>query len=161
MSRHLPYHIDSLVPGHTTQQLHEFAIDAFRAARYCDSENGMETHFSRWLVAFITQQGDASILAIARIILGPNALPSVCGEALRWLGRIDHPQTHIARRTLLEHSLTSPSSVIRDGAILGLASLNDSHATIYLHQAILKEQNTELKYDMRQVYYQLINSGDA
>jgi hypothetical protein len=46
---------------------------------------------------------------------------------------------------------------VRDGATLGLASLNDPQAITPLKQAIEREQIGELREDMQQVLDQLEN----
>lgn len=81
--------------------------------------------------------------------------PEVGGEALRWLGRIDHAESYEYRRWLLERSLSLSSTRVRDGAILGLASMDDKHAIPYLKRAIEEEQCSELKADMESVLEQL------
>jgi hypothetical protein len=59
------------------------------------------------------------------------------------------------RRWLLERSLTLPLGVVKDGAILGLASMDDKHAIPYLKEATENESSTEIKQDMEQVLEQL------
>jgi hypothetical protein len=59
---------------------------------------------------------------------------------------------------LLERSLGSRSSRIRDGAVLGLAFLDDAAAIPYLRQVIDREPVKELRADMEQVLAQLESS---
>ena len=57
---------------------------------------------------------------------------------------------------LLENSLlTNSSALVRDGALLGIALLDDRHAVPYLNRAIQQEQCPELRESIRQVLEQL------
>jgi hypothetical protein len=68
---------------------------------------------------------------------------------------MDHAPSYRFRLWLLERSLGSLKARIRDGAILGLSSLNDPHAISYLKLAIEQEKCSELRKDMEQVLAQL------
>ena len=120
-------------------------------------EDGMESTFSQKLNSFVRKYGSNALEAITCLIVYERVDPEVAGEALRWLGRIDHTESYKYRRWLLERSLSSPSTRVRDGAILGLASMDDKHAISYLRRAVEKEQCSELKADMKSVLEQLEN----
>jgi hypothetical protein len=118
-------------------------------------EDGMESSFSRELISFVERYGNTVLESITCLIVYERVDPEVSGEALRWLGRIEHAESYKYRRWLLERSLSLSSTRVRDGAILGLASLDDKHAIPYLKLAIGKEQCFELKADMELVLEQL------
>lgn len=120
-------------------------------------EDGMESTFSQQLNSVIRKCGNDAVEAITCLIVYERVDSEVAGEALRWLGRIDHAESYQYRRWLLERSLSLSSSRVRDGAVLGLASMDDKHAISYLKSAIEKEQCFELKADMKLVLEQLEN----
>lgn len=118
-------------------------------------EDGMESTFSQQLNSSVKRYGNEALEAIICLIVYERVDPEVGGEALRWLGRIDHVESYGNRRWLLEKSLSLSSTRVRDGAILGLASMDDKHAIPYLKHAIEEEQCSELKADMKSVLEQL------
>jgi hypothetical protein len=138
----------------------EQAIEALcEAAQDEYFEDGMESEFSRGVVSLLKNSGDAGMAALAHLIVYGLVRPAIASEALRWLGRIVHPPSYNYRRWLLERSLTSASAAIRAGAALGLASLDDPHATPYMRQAVDREDIEELRKDLEQVLHQLENRG--
>jgi hypothetical protein len=118
-------------------------------------EDGMESEFSKGLTALIRKYGNDALAELAYFIVYEKASPEVTGEALRWLGLMDHPLSYHWRLWLLERSLSSRSARIRDGAVLGLAFLDDPDAVPYLRQAVDREPVKELRADMEQVLAQL------
>ena len=118
-------------------------------------EDGMESAFSRKLSYFVKRYSEDALEAITCLIVHEKVDPEIAGEALRWLGRVDHAESYEYRRWLLERSLSLSSTRVRDGAILGLASMDDRRAIPYLKIAIKKEQCSELKADMESVLEQL------
>lgn len=129
----------------------------FWAAKGEVFEDGMEGAFSRKLSYFVERYSKDALEAITCLIVYEKVDPEIAGEALRWLGRIAHAESYEYRRWLLERSLSLSSTRVRDGAILGLASMDDKHAIPYLRIAIEKEQCSELKADMELVLEQLEN----
>jgi hypothetical protein len=130
----------------------------FAAAKEEVFEDGYESQFSRELVSLVERYGEQAIEPIIRLIVNEQVNPAVAAEALRWLGEIEDPLSYSSRRWLLERSLYSVSSQVRDGAILALASLDDPHAIPYLRRAIEQESCPELHEDMEQVLEQLLES---
>ncbi len=92
---------------------------------------------------------------LTRLIAIEQVNAEVASESLRWLGHIEHPKTYDNRLWLLERSLFCSSARVRDGAALGLASLDDPHAIPYLRRAIQRENCIELRKDIKQVLIQL------
>jgi hypothetical protein len=147
----------------TTQEepLGEILKALFREARSITFEDGMESDFSRELVRLVRQYGKTAMAVITSLIVNDNVNAEVAAETLRWLGRVDHPPSHHDRLWLLERSLLSTSVLVRDGAALGLASLDDPHAIPYLRQAIDREKYASLREDLKQVHYQLESTRSA
>lgn len=127
----------------------------FARARGEIFEDGMESEFSRNLVALIEKHQDIAIEALADLIARGHTDSEVASEALRWVGHIENPITHQARLALLEQSLSASSARIRDGALLGLASMDDPRAIRSLERAIDREEVSELRDDMIEILEQL------
>lgn len=127
----------------------------FEMAREEIFEDGMESEFSKSLSTIVETHNNKAIAALGEIIETHNVNEGVVAEALRWLGRLEHPSSYDARLRLLESNLRSQSARVRDACALGLASMDDAHAIPFLRQAILEEPYTELRDDMEQVLNQL------
>ena len=138
-----------------SKELSEEIYSLFKASDEQNFEDGMETEFSKKLICLIKEYADEAIEIITGIIIYERVNSEVATEALRWLGNIDHAPSYRFRLWLLERSLSCSKARIRDGAILGLSSLNDPHAISYLKLAIEQEKCTELRKDMEQVLAQL------
>ncbi|MEG3975458.1 hypothetical protein QT970_12665 [Microcoleus sp. herbarium8] len=138
-----------------SKELSEEIYRLFKASEEQIFEDGMETEFSKKLILLIKEYADEAIEIITGIILYERVNAEVATEALRWLGNIDHAPSYRFRLWLLERSLSCSKARIRDGAILGLSSLNNPHAISYLKLAIEQEKCTELRKDMEQVLAQL------
>ncbi len=127
----------------------------FTSAKEEIFEDGMESDFSVSLTEFIVSYGRSAMETIIPIILSEHTNTEVVSETLRVIGRINHETTYRDRLWLLERGLYSSSARVRDGAILGLAFLNDPLAIAPLKSAIEREQISELRHDMEQVLTQL------
>jgi hypothetical protein len=159
--REMPeFHFVTVLDSSTLPQDYPDEIDQeiellFDRAKEEVFEDGMESEFSRGLISYIRRYGNAAIATLERLIVTEQVNAEVASEAMRWLGHIDHPITYRSRLHLLERSLHNSSARVRDGAGLGLASLDDPHAIPYLKQAIEREQYQELRHDLKQVVIQL------
>ena len=102
-------------------------------------EDGMESSFSRALVALIAEHGDGAIQALHDAILQGRVNAEAAGEALRWVGQIEDPGTVEKRRLLLEGCLACVSPTVRDGASLGLAFVDDPRSVAALRAAVDRE----------------------
>ena len=111
-------------------------------------EDGMESRFSRKLVALIKQYGNDAIDAIGELIRQRRMNVENVAEAMRWLGCIESPPTHHKRLQLLTRGLVDEEYRVRDGAIRGLGSLDSPEALPALDAAIRDEPYTELRQDM-------------
>jgi HEAT repeat protein len=125
------------------------------SAKYELFEDGIESEFSKGLMALIKKYENDALAELAYFIVYEKVSTEVAAEALRWLGLMDHLLSYHWRLWLLERSLNSRSARIRDGAVLGLSFLDDPDAIPYLRQAVDREPVKELRADMEQVIVQL------
>jgi len=137
------------------------ANSIFAGAKEEIFEDGMESDFSRNISDFIASFGHSAMEVIIPIILSEQTNTEVASEAFRILGRLNHKITYRDRLWLLERGLYSTSARVRDGAILGLAFLNDSLAIAPLKSAIERERIPELRKDMEQILAQLEGNEDG
>ena len=128
---------------------------AFEAARDEVFEDGMESGLSRELEALVAEKGTAAVGAIAELVLKEKVEPEAASEALRCLGQMEHASSYLYRRQTMEKSLSSLAAIVRDGAALGLASMDDPRAIPYLEKAIEKEELDYLRKNLMQVLEQL------
>jgi HEAT repeats len=154
------------VPSVTEAQTHPYSdqeaeqqfLSLFSSSVGLNFEDGMENPLSRGLTTLVTAYGPLSKDILAKLFEDKSVSPEVLSEALRWLGRMVDQQTYEARLWLIERALASPAPVVRDGAVLGLSSMDDPRAIRYLRLAAEREELPELRSDMLQVLDQL-NSG--
>lgn len=102
--------------------------------------DGMYSKFSRELLALLAQHGKLAVRAVAEYLLSGEAKPSVASEAARWLAEDSDATTYLERWTILRELLSSSSPVVRDGAILGFATLDDARARDVLITARQSEE---------------------
>jgi len=131
----------------------------FMTANEEEFEDGMENEFSKNLLSIIRQCENYSINVIQDLILKEKINPEVAGEALRWLGDLDHEPTYSYRQWLLEIALVNCSSVIvRDGANVGLALMDDPHAIPFFKEALKNEKCNMFSKVLQQTLNQLENT---
>lgn len=133
----------------------------FRTGEDEHFEDGMYSNFSRELLKAVEEYGIAAMSEIAYLIIYDRVGHGVASEALRWLGRISDVKTYGWRLWLLEKSLYSRSYLVRDGAVLGLASMGDTAAVPYLREAANRETIDGLREDMQQALEELEALLDA
>ena len=133
--------------------------DAFRqlfsAARNEVFEDGMESIFSRRLTDLIQKHKEQAIRFAEDYLDSEEVDEEVAAETLRQLGHNRHKYTYSSRLSLLVHGLKHDSSMVRDGAILGLASMGDRSVIRQVRDAMLNEEIPELRDDMNDVLEQL------
>jgi len=137
------------------KDLYETLLNLFAAARQEDFEDGVHTDFSRKLVRLIEMVSTPAIEVLASIIIKEKVNPAVSAEALKWISHIDQPRSYAFRLWLLERSLQSSFSRIRDAALIGIAAADDPHSIPAIKDAIRRETCQELREDLNQVLYQL------
>ena len=146
---------NSTIQQPTGEELKKRLEVAFRWAKDIQFEDGMENEFSRELLSLMERHENSAVDAVGELILSENVSPAVASEALRWLGGMDDATTYQKRLWLLEKCLFSSSPVVRDGAVVGVASMDDPSAIPYLRKARDKEPLNDLRKDMGQVLEQL------
>ena len=134
----------------------EHAVErVFEAARDEYFEDGMESAFSRQLLSLVETYCEQMKEELAYWLVREKASPYVASEASRWLGQVDHAPSYRYRRWLLERCLRASSAIVRDGAGLGLAAMDDAHTIPSLRQAVQRESCEELRVNLQQVLDQL------
>jgi hypothetical protein len=119
-------------------------------------EDGMESRFSNQVESFIKRHSIYGVEVLTQLITQEKVNLENIGEALRWLGRLLDKESYEFRRWLLEDRAVHSSSIyVKDGAILGLASMDDKKSIGALIIAIENEKCIELKKDMELVLKQL------
>lgn len=144
-----------------SELLSKQADSIFASAKGEIFEDGIESDFSRKLSEFIMSFGHSAMEAIIPVLLSDHTNTEVSSEALRVIGRLNHKTTYRDRLWLLERGLYSASARLRDGAVIGLAFLNDPIAVTPLRSAIEREPIPELRHDMEQVLSQLEGNKDG
>ena len=131
----------------------------FSLATFIDLEPGMENAFSQGLEKLIARHGESALSEIQNVILGERTKSAIAMEALQYIGRMDSSAWERQRRSLLERCLLrSRSAWVRDGAGLGLASLDNPESIDVIELAIEKESSCSLKKDLESVLEQLQNT---
>ena len=115
----------------------------------------MDSVFSRELTVLVEKFKDKAIKFANEYIDSKEVDEEVASELLRQLGHSKHEHTHYSRLDLLVHGLKHESSMVRDGAILGLASMGDRSVIRQVRDAMLNEEIPELRDDMNDVLEQL------
>lgn len=119
-------------------------------------ENEIEDEFAKSLSELIGKYEGNAVNEIQHFILKEEITPELAEATLRILGDLEHTLTHNYRRWLLEKALIEGSSpIVRDGANVGLAYMDDPHAIPFFKNAIQKERNFLLRKVMNKTLFQL------
>ncbi|MCU1334528.1 MAG: hypothetical protein JWO19_109 [Bryobacterales bacterium] len=118
-------------------------------------QDGVESEFSRKLLQMLHRHGRDALEAIAEYLFSAKASPDVASETLRRVADVSDESTLSRRWQILKDSLRSQSPRVRDGAILGFATLDDPRATSLLSEARTAERVHELQVLIDQVLTQL------
>lgn len=134
----------------------EEVANLFALATHISLEPGFSNSFSEGLEQVIVEYGEPALHEIAELILGKKTKSSIAMEALQYVGRAESRTYLNARRNMLERCLLeSDSAWVRDGAGLGIASINDSRSISAIKKAIRRETSEALKEDLNLVLDQL------
>ena len=107
--------------------------------------DGVDSNFSQSLLSLLGSRGADALSAIAEYLSWNEGDPEVVSEALRWMAEFGGADTLPKRWSILRRGLRSRSPVVRDGAILGFATLDDPRAHSLLLEARESEQILELQ----------------
>jgi hypothetical protein len=118
-------------------------------------EDGVESNFAQELLLSVMNHGNAAIDAIAEYVFSSTANSDVGSEALRRLADVQDRRILASRWALLQRGLRHKSSRVRDGAILGFASLDDRRALELLKSVEAEEPVPELRRLIQKVIEQL------
>lgn len=118
-------------------------------------EDGMDSNFAQELLLSVTEHGNAAIDAIAEYLFSSTANSDVGSEALRRLADVEDQRILASRWALLQRGLRHRSSRVRDGAIIGFASLDDRRALELLKSVATEEPVPELRRLIQKVIEQL------
>jgi len=118
-------------------------------------EDGMDSDFSRRLARLILTRRDAALLELNVLVRSARTPPNLVAEALRTLGGISDKNTHAFRRWILADLLAARSVTVRDGAIVGLANLDDPSVKKMVESRLPHEPSEQLRQDLKQLLDQL------
>jgi len=134
----------------------------FAAAAEEEFEDGMDNEFTRALLRTVRQHGNIAVNELEHVILNEQVSSECAGEALKWLGDMEHEPTRLYRRWLLEKALVEcPSMIARDGANVGLALMDDPHAIPFLKKAIEASTSPLFSEMLLQTLHQLEETRNA
>jgi hypothetical protein len=126
------------------EQLKSQFRELFRRGAFEVFHDGMRSQFERGLILMLKQNGRTAYRAIADLTFSEHLNPDVLSEALRLLGDLNDPGTASQRLAIWERALHDDSPKVRDGAILGLASV-DLLAEPIFQKALETETIAELR----------------
>ena len=149
------WYANSTSPDYESIAPEEIFQELFVAARDEIFEDGMESNFSRKLSVLIEEHKDQAIYFAEEYLDSEEVDEEVASELLRQLGHSGHEPTYRSRLNLLVQGLSSESAMVRDGAILGLASMDDPGVIPEVKEAVKREKDPELRDDMHAVLEQL------
>ena len=130
----------------------------FNVAVRLKMEDGYDNEFTDLVEKEILEKGHDALKDLIYFIRWHNPSPDSCYFAFKTLGRMEDDKTHNQRRLLLELFLCmypKSTSMMRDGAALGLASLADPASIVILKRAIKQEKVPELKEDLWAILLEL------
>lgn len=134
----------------------------FRAVAEEALEGEIEDEFAKSLSELIGQYEGNAVNEIQHFILKKEITPELAEVTLRILGDIEHTPTYNYRRWLLEKALIEGSSpIVRDGANVGLAYMDDPHSIPFLKKAAQNEKLLLLRKVVEKTLAQLENTQSA
>lgn len=143
------------VPFQSLENLEDAIEDLLKMGFHEESEESITSEFEEALTRLIETHGEAVLNILADQISQNKADPELLYQTLQVVGKMRHPKTHNYRLWLLQHSLKSSSVWIRDGAALGLSSLNDVRVLPFLKKALQVEPLPALRKYMERVISRL------
>lgn len=128
---------------------------AFSLALDEQFEDGMESVFSQTLVGLFETYGAPIAVELDQYLTTEAPNEEVIGEALRWIGAADHPESNNERSLLLQKALQSSAARVRYAAASGLSRMDDPRAIPALQRAIRSERHERLRRYYQRVLEQL------
>lgn len=116
-----------------------------RIAKWQNFEDGVDNEFAAGIRELVTCFGPSAVEAISRAHADGLLTPGAMAEALIWLGRMESPPTLEVRFYTMIHALRDQSPQVRQGAVLGISSIEDTRAVPYLAHAAENETLGDLK----------------
>ncbi|MFW6158028.1 MAG: hypothetical protein ACOC8E_01565 [Planctomycetota bacterium] len=120
--------------------------------------DGMESVFSQKLTWFINRFAAHAVDALEHLFVHERVNDQVISEGLRWIGLIEDILTRNERRNLLERCLHCKSALVRDGAGLGLAFIDDPRSLSAIDEAVKRENIGSIREGLVQVRDQLLRT---
>ena len=118
-------------------------------------EVGMESHFSQGLQELFVTYAIETFAAVRERTRSSVRGAEVTAEMLRWVSRQDEPTIRVFALETLITGLTHSSSLVRDTAALGLATLDEAQASYHLEMALERETVPELREDLKDLLQSL------
>jgi len=119
--------------------------ELFQAAEDEEFEDGHESEFSRDLLRVVCHAGQDAVTFAGDLVRDCAVDEHVAAVALETFGEMWDRSSRNERRRVLEECLPSPSSTVRNGAVIGLASLSDARSIDALEKAFAVEDNNVLR----------------
>ena len=137
------------------QAVRESILGAVERVSVEELEDGMSYDLGMGVASAVERYHELALTTLAESIWRGELHAEVASHTLRWLGRLRDPATESSRLRLLTRSLKATSPAVRDGAALGLASLDRPEAIPLLRKAINDEPIAALRSDLEQVLTEL------
>lgn len=134
--------------------LESLLIRLFQEAKNSHRDDS-EENFIDSFIEFLEQNGESGVNTFARVIRRGNLSEILINRALKWLGRIEQPDTSGMRKSLLEEEIQSKSLLRRDGAALGLISMGPSSSLSILEEMHKLEKCSSIKEYLKKVVQKL------
>ena len=147
------------VIGEDPEMLMNSVLELVSSARHMDFEPGYESEFSRELSRWLVLHRSRGLDVLSPLLLEAQH-PDVSWEGLRVIARTESLPLN-ERLWWLIRALSSPSPMVRDGALLGLADIDHPKPLPYLRDALRKETNPALRHEIRAVISQLEDTSLA
>lgn len=128
-------------------RLERSVIDLIRIGREAHLQDGVYSSFTRRLREVLLRDGDSFLVALARRVSTGEGNLDVLAESLQQLGTLTN-DIPVYSRWVFREGLRSPYATIRDGALMGLAQLNDPAVIGDIQEALAAERVGSLRDDM-------------
>ena len=137
-------------------ELKEILVDSFRRAANQVFEPGIESELSKDISRAFASNGLGTLAAVRELLQSREVSEEVIAETLVALGRIESRAAHNARIALFMSCLREGSYLVRDGALLGLAFMNDPKIVPEIAELAKKESDPVFKSDLDQLIRQFL-----